>query len=170
MSAPELIRTESLAPLRVTRATLHEMAVTFATNQFERKGEAPCMWLLGLGSKVVWIETPWEDENEKDASVRFIRRFARGLGASCYAFISEAWVSVYDHLPGEGDLMPADRPDAERDDILMIHSADRAEQATTRFLVTIRRHGPNFLGPRVDLDDEGAMCGRMTSVLREDHP
>lgn len=170
MSAPELIRTDNLAPLRVTRATLHEMAVTFATAEFERKGEAPFMWLLGLGSKVIWIETPWEDDNEKEASVRLIRRYAQGLGASCYVFVSEAWVSVYDHLPTDDDPMPADRPKAERDDILMIYSADHAEQATTRYLVTTRRHGPNFLGPRVDLDDEGAMCGQMTSVLREEHP
>lgn len=164
MSAPQLFRSDSLAPVRATRSTVHEIAVAFALEEFERKGAGPCMWLLGIGPRIVWIETPWDDDDEKVASMHFIRKTAQVLGADCYAFISEAWVATYDHPPTDDDQMPSELPKEKRDDILMIISSDHEEQVCTRFLVTVRRHGPNFLGPRVDETDN--FEGRMFDVLR----
>ena len=162
---PALFRSDSLAPVRATRAMLHEMAATFAEEQFALKGHAPFMWLLGIGPRVVWIETDWDDDGEKEASVAFIRKTAQVLGADCYAFITEAWVAVYKDVPRRDQPRPGDLPKDQRDDILMVLSMDRSEHKSSRWLVTERRHGPNFLGPRVEIEDMPA-SGQMLSILK----
>lgn len=164
MSAPALFRSESLAPVRATREMLHEMAAQFAEEQFAKQGCAPFMWLLGCGSRIVWVETDWEDDDEKENSVRFIRTLAKQLEADCYAFMSEAWVAVYKTKEVGRMPRPEHRPKSERDDILMVLSMDRSEHKTSRWLVTQRRHGLNFLGPRVDQEDMPA-SGQMLSIL-----
>ena len=167
MSAPALFRSDSLAPVRATRPMLHEMAAKFAEEQFAEQGSAPFMWLLGCGSRIVWVETDWEDDNEKDASLQFIRKLARQLRADCYAMMAEAWVSVTPRAEFERGtrVPPSERPKAERDDILMVLSVDHNENKTSRWLVTERRHGLNFLGPRVDQEDMPA-TGQMLSILK----
>lgn len=165
MSAPALFRSDSLAPVRATREMLHELAAKFAEEQFALKGHAPFMWLLGCGPRIVWIETDWEDDDEKEASVRFIRKMAQLLGADCYAFITEAWVAVYKTVPTPDQPRPGDLPKQLRDDILMVLSVDRNETKSSRWLVTERRHGPNFLGPRVEIEDMPT-SGQMLSILK----
>ena len=165
MSAPALFRSDSLAPVRATRAMLHEIAAQFAEEQFALQGHAPFMWLLGCGSRIVWVETDWEDDNEKEASVQFIRKLAQQLGADCYAFMSEAWVAVYKTATRRNEPRPGDLPKHLRDDILFVLSMDRSEHKTSRWLVTERRHGLNFLGPRVELEDMPA-TGQMLSILK----
>jgi len=166
MSAPQLFTTDNLSPVRATRALLHEMAASFAENEFSLKGKAPFMWLIGSGPRIVWIETPWENENEKMAAVYFLRKTAYALKADCYAFISEAWLAVYKEMPGPNYTPPGDLPKSERDDILYVLSVDRNEQAHSRWLVTQPRRGMNFLGPRVDAEDFTNTSGTMTSILK----
>lgn len=166
---PNVYKTEYVPG--VTRSDLHEMAVAFAMKEFERKGEAPCMWIIAAGPNLMWIETPWRDDREKELFVRTLRGAMRELGARAYSFITEAWMAVYDindPKPGEpGFLMPSESPKAKRDDVLMISTYDAAgEYDATRFLVTIRERGLNILGPR---DDESfkdhKMEGRLFNLL-----
>ena len=166
MSQPAIHRFDHMAPVRATREMLHEMAATFAEEQFALKGHAPFMWLLGCGTHITWIETDWEDDDEKERSVAMIRKLAYRTRADCYAFISEAWVSVY-----KGPVLPRDHPRPSempkhlRDDIMFVLSVDRDEHKTSRWLVTERRNGPNFLGPRVEMEDMPA-SGQMLSILK----
>lgn len=167
MSAPALFRSDSLAPVVATRPMLHEMAAKFAEEQFAEQGHAPFMWLIGCGSRVVWVETDWEDDNEKDASLQFIRKLARHLGADCYAMMSEAWVSVVPRAEVESDklVMPRNRPKEQREDILFVASSNTTgETGHSRWLVTQSRRGPNFLGPRADINNE-AFTGRFFNIL-----
>ena len=169
MPAPRVFKFDHLAPLVVTRTLLHETAIRFAEEEFARKGEAPFMWLLGCGSRIVWVETPWENDNEKYASVRAIRRMIDGLQCDCYAHMSEAWVATGALLPKDEDyVQPSQRPKDERDDVLFVASRDRkGESMFTRYLVTIRRHGLNFLGPRID-EDHGFAGGIMGNLFRDE--
>ena len=167
MSEPTLYKSESYGPVRVTRQILHETAAKFAEEQFALKGHAPFMWLLGCQTGIVWIETDWEDEREKEASLHFMRETAHTLGADCYACIAEAWVSVVPRAEVEGGrlVQPRNRPKDQREDILFIASGNRTgETGHSRWLVTQRRRGPNFLGPRVDIEDE-AFTGRFFNIL-----
>ena len=170
MMIPAVVRTDQLAPLKATRAVLHEMAAEFAVEHFERHGYGPFVWLLGCGPRVVWIETNWTCEPEKEYAVHYVRKVAKAMHADCYAFISEAWVAVYKtaELDKADRPKPSQRPKAERDDIMIVISVDKAgDQANTRWLVTQRRHGPNFLGPRVDITDGPMTSGRMFGILED---
>lgn len=155
----------------VSRPDLHEMAVAYAMREFAVKGEAPFMWIIAAGPNLMWIETPWRDEREKELFVRTIRGAMQELGARAYSFITEAWMATYsdkDPKPGEpGFLNPSERPESQRDDVLMITTYDDAgAYDATRFLVTIRERGLNFLGPRDDQSlRDHQMTGRMFNLL-----
>lgn len=154
----------------VSRQDLHEMAVAYAMREFEVKGEAPCMWILAVGPNLMWIETPWRNDREKDLYVMTIRGAMKELGARAYAFITEAWMASYSTKPDEnspGFRMPSELPENERDDVLMISTYDAAgEYNATRFKVTIRERGLNYLGPRDDQSlMEYKMAGRMFNLL-----
>ena len=169
MMIPAVVRTDQLAPLKATRAVLHEMAAEFAVEHFERNGYGPFVWLLGCGPRVVWVETNWNNEEEKRHAVSYVRKVARVMHADCYAFVCEAWIAVYKTAQLKGDYpSPRERPKPERDDVMMVISIDKGGgQGNTRWLVTQRRHGPNFLGPRVDVTDEPFASGRMTNILED---
>jgi len=151
----------------VTRADLHEIMVAYGVLEFERRGAAPIMWILKSGPHVYWIETPWGDEIEKEASIRIIHNLVQKMGADCYSFMSEAWISVYQGTLEdlEKATPPSEMPASARDDVLMIGTLDKAGGSqTTQFLVTIRDNGRNYLGPRVD-DDTKAASGRMWNLF-----
>jgi len=156
----------------ITRADLHEMMVAYGMLEFERRYAAPCMWILKNGPHVYWIETRWENEGEKVASTEILRNLMQKMGADAYSFMTEAWVAVETATP-DGKLpadvvMPSRRPKNERDDVLMIHTfdADGGFDAT-RFLVTIRDNGRNYLGPRDDITDRDMVpSGRMWNLLK----
>lgn len=151
---------------------LHETAITFAENQFALKGQVPFLWLIDTGEDILWMETPWENESEKDASIKILRVVLRETNARAYAQMVEAWVATetYDPKnPKKKFVPPSERAKDARDDVLMVTSYDAdGKMLMTRYLVTVRNHGPNFLGPRVDIgSDEGLFEGRMFGLLKD---
>jgi hypothetical protein len=162
MPAPKVYKTDFVPGL--TRHDLHEMAVAYAVAEFERKGAAPCMWIICTGPDVIWIETPWEDDREKVVSTAAIRAAMKAMGARSYSFITEAWMASY--FDGDDTTVPPSEKE-KRDDVLLISTYDqKGEFDGTRFLVTVRKHGLSYLGPR---DDETMMEykveGRMFNLL-----
>ena len=146
---------------------LHEMAVNFAVEEFGRKGEVPFLWLIDIGDESLWMETPWENDREKDAYVKLMKVLMRESRARAYAQIVEAWVST---TVGTDDdfIPPSQRPKNERDDIMMVMSSNRSgAHLQTRCLVTIRKRGLNFLGPRMDDPMGDTMTGRMSNLLAD---
>jgi hypothetical protein len=170
---PRVFKQEFLPGL--TRADLHEMMVAYGMLEFERRGAAPFMWIIKNGPHVYWIETPWENDAEKHVSTTLMRRLMQKMEAEAYSFMSEAWAAVEtrktDSEPDPSDFTPpSQRPKNERDDILMIYSFDKdGGFNATRFLVTIRDNGRNFLGPRDDNSFTGAIpSGNMWNLLAKE--
>lgn len=169
-SPPRLIGHQNLGML-IGRRPLHELAVGYATEQFDRKGECMPTWLIAAGGRIAWFESVWEDEQHKLLHVECMRALMAATSADFYAFITEAYIAKVEAKSEEelADISLADLPKSERDDALLITTFDRAGGFDlTRFLVTIRRPiGPNFLGPRVDEDSSlGSMEGRMWNLLQ----
>ncbi|NEI52698.1 hypothetical protein GR217_34330 [Rhizobium leguminosarum] len=167
---PRVFKQEHLPGL--TRADLHEMMVAYGMLEFERRGAAPFMWIIKNGPHVYWIETPWQNDAEKEASTDILRNLMQKMNAEAYSFMTEAWVAVETATPDgkfPADVVPPSRRlKNERDDVLIIHTFDAdGGFDSTRFLVTIRDNGRNYLGPRVD---EGALgmvpSGRMWNLLK----
>jgi hypothetical protein len=178
---PNLINTYRIEE-RMTRVELHEHAVNMATAAYAHFGRMLPIWMIATysddrgdpelnGHFLLVIETAWENPDQKYRATEFMRGAVNDpdFGAYAYAFICEAWVasekegSKYDALRKQGrGVPPGERPEDERDDILMILSFERdGDSAMTRFL-THDRGGPgrNFLGPRTEMPEtiEGVMC------------
>lgn len=152
MQMPRLVRTLRTAPVSVSRQDLHELAVAYGMEEFDRKGECPPTWIVASRGNLAWFETPWTDMQQEIMLTECMRRLMAELPAHAYAFISEAFIAK---VPEEDiNVSLVDLPATERDDVLLVTSFDRAGGFDlSRFLVTVRRPiGPNFLGPRVDED------------------
>jgi hypothetical protein len=173
---PYLYKTETL-PAVIDLAGLHEIACRFGEECFHNKGEAPFMWIMVCGDKLCWMETPWEDDAEKNASVLIIRKMMDVLNITAYTFITEAWVSTTDgmskdeikaHVDFVSEHGVSALPISSRDDVLMITSFDKdGGYLMSRYLVTLRQHGLNFLGPRVDISEySDRVTGRMWNLLK----
>jgi hypothetical protein len=162
-------------------ADLHELAILWAEEEFERAGNIPFMWLLDTGKTILWVETPWENDSEKLASMMIISIICRELNVTGYSVAIEAWVAVETAPPGttlddvrkKSFRKPSDRPKNERDDVMVISTIGRdGEQMASRYLVTPRRHGKNLLGPRVDEWEAGvsAFSGNLFEIFRPHCP
>lgn len=156
MASPRLLKSDDHAPERISRRALHEAAVAFAVEIFDRKseGHAPVCVLAG-GSRVAWFEVHWESDDEQWLMMETMRRLGREMNLHAYSFISQAYavtemMKVDEPLPPDW-IPPSERPRSARDQILAILSFDKnGGHEMTRFLVTPRRQGPALLGPRVD--------------------
>ena len=179
---PELINSYR-APERVARQALHEVAVDLATSLYNDIGYVLPMWIIASygekrphpnldGHFIVVVKTAWASPDEKYQATEMMRDFVNDadVGAYAYAFICEAWVATerkgdkYDELRKLGfPVAPADRDEADRDDILMITSFERdGDSALTRFLTHDKGGaGKSFLGPRIEMeavDPDSRMC------------
>ncbi|MGO8241283.1 hypothetical protein ELH77_19150 [Rhizobium ruizarguesonis] len=169
---PRLFKQEFLPG--ITRADLHEMMVAYGMLEFERRGAAPFMWIIKSGPHLKWIETPWENDFEKNLQTSFIRTLMQKMEAEAYSFMTEAWVAVETATPDgkvpADAIAPSQRPKNERDDVLVIYTFDKhGGFDVTRFLVTLRDNGRNYLGPRDDESMTGAMpSGRMWNLLAKE--
>ncbi len=170
---PRIFRFDHLAPVTPTCEQLHEMAVAFAIEEFARKGAAPFMWLIAAGTHIVWLETSWDDDREKRASVLFVRQTLRAIGAHTYTQISEAWTAnlseeeFKEHRAANRSV--SDLPPDKRDDVLFVQSSSRdGRHLFTRFLVTVRSRGLNFLGPRIDEVWDRPPVGQMFNLFEDE--
>jgi hypothetical protein len=171
MQVPHLLKTLNTAPVAIGRADLHELVVAYGMEQFALKGRCPPTWIIAAGPNIAWFVTDWANEREKALNTGCMRLLMEEVNASSYSLITEAYIA---NVRGKSEeeieqiASLADLPSNERDDVLFVTTFDRAGGYNiTRFLVTIRQPvGPNFLGPRVDEDEEiGGMQGRMWNLL-----
>jgi hypothetical protein len=177
MAAKVILRQSTNIDGEATMPVLHEMACAFAEEEFKLKGGVPFMWLMGAEDHVLWIETRWDSQVEKELMTRLIGATMQHFWITAYAFISEAWVTsshIYPEAEKEKLTKRASRglehfPEQYRDDICMISSFNKDGDARmTQYKVTVRQPlGPNFLGPRIDLELDQHMEGRMWNLLRK---
>jgi hypothetical protein len=172
---PVILKTENLAPVSVQRAGLHEMACAFVEERFKLKGRCAPVFATAAETHVAWVECDWANDGEKLASVEMMRITVQATNAHAYSFMTEAWVAAFDTLkPDEaerwitfcGEHGVSALPGHLRDDVALVLTFDRQGGCSmSRYLVTQRRRGPNFLGPRVDDDGDTGMTGRMASLF-----
>ena len=111
----------------------------------------------------MWITTEWDADHEKRASVEIICLLLELLEAQAYCLMCEAWVASTEGLNKQeakarldftGQYGVSALPPDQRDDVVFLNAQHRnGSSYNSRYLVTQRRHGPNLLGPRVDIDD-----------------
>lgn len=168
----------------ITRAMLHEMAADYIADGFSRKGEVDAMFILGFpGGRAVWVQTKWENDSEKVLTVHMMKSMMHYSGCDCYAQVSEAWKASENEGMSEADkkLVETARttggglwtlPPHLRDDIVFAMSFDRGGTVYhSHWIVNMRRHGPNFLGPRIDEQfAEEHWQGRMSNLLLQECP
>ncbi len=152
----------------MTTSEMHDAACAYVEEQFARYGQCFPTWLLNVAGRVIWIETIWRTDEEKYAYVDRMAFMLQGLSGHAYTTISEAWVAV-SKPDKDGKFtdkrMPSERPKNERDDIAMIVTQPRMGKSLhSRYLVTIRDHGLNFLGPRID-EDHYRVTGNMMTLF-----
>lgn len=153
----------------LTTQEMHDLACAYGEEQFSRYGECKPTWLINLGQRTIWVETLWRTDAEKYDITDRLSYMMQALGAQAYTLAVEAWVAVDvkqdDGKPPKKFVMPSERPENERDDILMVITQPKfGPQLMTRYLVTIRKTGLNFLGPRADETYEKG-GGDMTDLL-----
>ena len=171
MSAPRVYDV-TIPDHMLSLTELHETAISFAEDLFSRKGQIPFLWLLDLGHEILWMETPWADESEKEACIKILTIIMREAKVRAYVNMVEAWTASYTnvHPDDEGFKYPSELPKNQRDDIMMVASFEKksGEQLVSRYLVTVRKRGLNFLGPRDDLNrKEDGFEGRMFNLLKK---
>jgi len=175
---PRLIKTANLAPVKPGRTTLHEMACAFAEEQFKLKGGMAAHWVVATGPNVAFIETDWQNDNDKDRATYAMREMLMAMGAQAYSFATEAWTAAFasdtmskaeqDHwMEFSREHGVRSLPPHLRDDVLMVFSHDRAGGVSVaRYIVQMRKgKGPNYLGPRIDDEFDGTWTGRMGSLF-----
>lgn len=88
------------------------------------------MWLVIYPQGALLCPTPFHGEQSKDAVAGAIRNLMRGVGATQYSLVTEAWMAE-----GKADLPPAKRSD--RVEVVMILVADH-DGSTMRSYEIIR--------------------------------
>jgi hypothetical protein len=130
---------------------LHKKAVDHGETMFKRHGMCLPTWLMWEGNAVTYIETPWGNQDEKEATIMLMRDAINNRHqVDGYSMLVEAWVAKQDKDDPD-TRAPSSRPKSERDDVLMAWTFPcNGKPIATRWLVTVRKNGPNFLGPRDD--------------------
>jgi len=172
MELPHAFRTDRLGPLTIPLHGLHAMALSHGEEQFARKGKCPPTFLLAVGFDVIWVEESWESSDERGFKFQLMREVIRVLNVRAYSFISEVYIAAASKADWERDGPPTDLyklPKNKRDESLWIDSWSRqGEHFTSNYLITPRRTGLAFLGPRVDevYKDYDEFIGRAVNLFQ----
>jgi hypothetical protein len=144
MEQPRVLKTER-TPAPVLREALHELAVAYALEQFDRQGGCAATWIFAAGTRLAWVETPLDDKDNLVFRMRLIMRY---LHVHAYSFITEAYVAStvgMDKDKAEALLKHAEKhgigslPESMRDEVLMITSFDRNGGCSdSQWLITVR--------------------------------
>jgi hypothetical protein len=169
---PRQLKIDHLGPLTIPVHGLHAMALRYGEEQFSRYGKCDGTFLIAIKTDVLWLEGRWTTSAERMLSYRLIAEFLKASEAHAYSYLSEAYVAQYKAADldddDQPDVLPADLPPSERDEVLWVSSFDCAGAGfTSRYLITHRRRGPAFLGPRVDEDADG-MSGPALNLFEQE--
>lgn len=122
---PKVISEKKVAGI-ATLPELHEHAIGIAEGAFKADHKAPFRWLVRVGAKkLIVLDTPWENEREKEASAALMRMFLRLFDADAYSFITEAWMGMIKDPTKYDGRPPSEMDPADREDILAVSSFDR---------------------------------------------
>lgn len=174
MGPPRQLKIDRLGPLTIPAHGLQSMAVRYGEDQFARYGRCQPTFLIAIKTDVLWLEALWEDHYERMLTYRLMTGFLKASGAHAYSYISEAYVAAYkpEDLGGDGepDVLPANLPPDQREEVLFITSFDHKGQSFfSRYLITPRKRGLSFLGPRVD-EEIGDMTGPALNLFKKAGP
>jgi hypothetical protein len=121
-------------------AVLHEYAVKMAEDSFAASASAPFRFLVRKGKRVVVIDTPWEDVQQKEMHSQIMRMYMQMIEADAYSFMSEVWIGIPKNPTTYDGTPPSEMPEEEREDALVVLSFDRTgAHFNTRF--GVRRAG-----------------------------
>jgi hypothetical protein len=187
---PNIKPTEDILPGAYGRIEeFHDFAVNRAVKEFEKEGRAPFLWIVLYNSSIRFVETPWENDDEKHRSTYMMRELMRLTNARAYSFITEAWVAAFtlkDMSEQERDALLEQTnkhgvrslPESQREDVMMVSSFNRAgDYGFTRFGIRYgkQRHptGGWPMGRLLARDDwhtseMGHWEGRMWNLLKEE--
>jgi hypothetical protein len=153
---PRQLKVDHFGPVTMPLHNLHAMALKYGEDQFAQKGACTATFLIAVRTDVLWLESDFGDWQHRKLVYRFIRDFLHVSDAHAYSFLSEVFVAVYkpDEDPASDDfVLPRDRRESERDEMLMVSSFDKKGASFfSKYLITpSRRPGKlAWLGPRVD--------------------
>lgn len=171
---PQQLKVDHLGPLTIPLHALHAMGLRYGEDQFAQKGGCIATFLIAIKTDIFWLQSEFGDWQHRALVYRFINRLLKASDAHAYTFLSEAWTSScgIDEDPSDDDfVLPADRPESERDEILMVSSFDKKGASFfSKYLITAARRPGKlaWLGPRVDesADDLGAIEGMAFDLFR----
>ncbi len=172
MRPPNVIRHDRLGPLTIPLHGLHSMALSYGEDQFKRKGCCPPTFLLAVGTDVVWVEERWESSDERGFHFYMMRQVLEVLSARAYSFISEVYVakaSSEEEMQEKARMELWRLPKEERDEMLWVDTWSREGQHyASNYLITPRKHGLAFLGPRIDeaYKDHDEFTGRAVNLFK----
>ena len=146
---------------------LFQLARNNAARIFREEGEIVPIWhaVTPEGPDML-IATPWQNDDEKEVAVEFLRDKFREQHVQMYAFVVEAWVVEKSE---EGNLLHGPRPSEhpDRREILRITAEDdQGRVLSGHFYILRPEHRPPTLSPfRADPPDMLA-AGRMSGLLQ----
>jgi hypothetical protein len=172
MQIPALKKVDKLGPLLIPLHGLHAMALSYGENQFKQTGECKPMFVLAVGTDVLWLEEGWRSSDERGFKLRRMREIISAVDARAYTFISEVYVTTArsgDEMDRKSARSLAYLSKEERDEMLWVDSWHRdGTHFVSQYLITPRRSGLNFLGPRQDVsfDEPGdKFVGRAANLF-----
>lgn len=172
---------------RLTMDEVLQAATDWAMLIFNKGRQVPPTWFMACeipedpaidpemhGSFLTTVVTAWGNTWEKSVYTEGMRGMINDpeVGCQAYAFVSEAYVAKYrnDEKPGDpGFVMPMQKPDDERDDVLMLWAFDRnrpGEFRLVKYLIMGGNSRQRFLGPGFEESDKDAkFSGNMYNLF-----
>lgn len=143
---PYLRRTD--IKLDTTFDELHAVACAFVEAEFGRHGKLdPPLYVVNDGTYWIWVNAPCASNDEKYMNVVAVRKILFETTALHYSHMSEAYHFTLDE---NGTRLG--------DDFAFCVTVDRdGTFLVTTWTVTEVANGPNFLGPRTDLQGDPLM-------------
>jgi hypothetical protein len=169
---PRQLKIDRMGPLTVPVHALHAMALRYGEEAFAKKGQCKPTFLIAIKTDVLWLEVEWENADHRALVYRLISDYLRATNAHAYSYISEVWIATVNPAenPEDIDVLPSDRPENERDEMLWVASfGSKGDEFSSRYLITPSSR-PNrlaFLGPRVE-DDYDLMVGMAWNLFKQE--
>jgi len=126
------------------------------------------MWVVESETEVVPILAPFSGDDEKNASIAFVREKAKSMNANVVGFMCEAWVveKIGADIDEAEKIIPSEHDD--RREIIQIHAEDRdGNVAIGSYYILRPEHGTPKLSPFRLYDDDMKIGGRFTSILEK---
>ena len=155
-----------------TLRELFQIGVENAKHIFDDQGSVSPIWhAVPVHGDHLLIATPWQDEDEKDAAVDFLRYKFREENICRFVCVLEAWaVQLQDRVASNEAGPPWPRPSEhpDRREIIRVQAEDRDGSVISGHYYILRpEHGPATLSPFKEDPPDVTLAGRMSGLLAE---